>query len=584
MSPAAWFVAAIVLGAGALGVSGRADIDVIGALVWLALAVGRVLPIPSLLAGFGSEAVVLVASMMAVAEALRRVGATERLGTWLIARIRGDGRHAPAERRARLALTLAGATLAALLESTAGTISLLPIIASLGKRGESRPQRLYLVGALGAMAGGTLTLIGTSGNLVAQGVLARLHQPGFGFFELARLGLPIVVVAALYGYLLAGRLLPRARGVALDQAISALRAYVTEVRVTPDSRWAGRTLREAALRQTEGVDVLAIVRQGRRQTDPGPDERLLAGDILVVTGGAEAVAELAAVPETPEITPTAEGLIPPGSPWVGATLASLRARAAGVRVLGIWRHGQTLTGRLANIRLAAGDVLLARGDRDALGQLQGYGHVAWLNPVEGGGRVPRRRLLGALGVLAAFFVAAASGRVDLALASFAAAVALVLSGSLDAAGGYAAIQWKVLILLAGVIPLGQAISRTGLAAALAGLLLRLSHLWGPAAALAALCVLTALLTQALSNLATAAVMTPVAVQLAAGAGLSVKACVAAILVAALCTPLTALASKPAILVQDAGGYRTADYLRVGLPFSCACLAVAVALAPLLWPR
>ena len=580
VTPAGWFVCAIIAGAAYLGASGRADVDVIGALIWLALAFGRVLPLPTLLAGFGTDAVLLVASMMAVAEAFRQVGAAEHLGRWLV---RHTGTR---EARARVVVAMTGSLLAALVESTAATVGLLPLVARLGRAGHHRPQRLYLLAALGTMAGGMLTLVGTSGNVVAQGVLASLGQPTFGYLELGRLGVFIVALAALYALTVAGRLLPRPSGVALDEAIAALRSYAAEIPIPPGSPLAGHTLRESALRAERGVDVLAVVRGGARLPDPGPDQLLQAGDTLVVIGPAEAVAGLHNAPDDAALGSTVEGLIPPDSPWVGRTLAHLRLRGAGLRVLGIWRHGQTLRGALADQSLRAGDVLLARGERAALAGLQSAGNIAWLNPVDSpdhAGRTGARRIVIAMAVLAAFIGAAATGRVDLGLAGFGAAVALVIGGCLDARQGYAAIQWKVLVLLAGVIPLGDAMSRTGVAALIARGLLVLAHHWGTTAALAGLCVAASLLTQVLSNVATAAVMTPVAVQLAQGSSLAVKACVAAVLVSVLCTPLTPMASKPTILVQEAGGYRPADYLRLGLPFSLCCLAVAVLVAPLLWP-
>ena len=575
-------MAGVVAVAAALGVTGRADVDVLGALIWLALAFGGVLPLPALLAGFGSEAVLLVAAMMAVAEGLRRAGATQRLGRWLLALAGAD------ERRAGLVFSLAGAALAALLETTAATVALVPLIARLGARGPLRPQRLYLLAAMGAMAGGVVTLVGTSGNLVANGVLGALGLQGFSFLGLAAVGLPLAAVAALYAATAAPWLLPRPSGVGLERAIEAFRAYVTEVRVEPGSRCVGLPLQEAGLARDLGLDVLAIVRPPQRIVDPGPQERLRAGDVLVAAGGATDVAGLAAAGGSAGLEPVLEGLIPPGSPWAGATLAGLRARASGVRVLGIWRHGRTLTGRLGNVALLPGDVLLARGDRSVLAELQASGHVAWLNPVEGGGEDAGRgraglRLWVTLGILAAFVATAASGRLDLSVAAFAAAAALVLGGCLTPAQGYAAIQWKLLVLLAGVIPLGEAISSSGLAGSLA---LALHHLQplGPRAALAGLGIAALLLTQVLSNVPATAVLTPVAVRLAADSGLSAKACVAAVLVCVLCTPLTALASKPTILIREAGGYRNSDYLRFGLPFALAALALAVLVPPLAWPR
>jgi di/tricarboxylate transporter len=589
VSGAEWYVCGVIAMAAALGASGRADVDVVGALIWLALAFGRILPMPTLLAGFGSDAVLLVGSMMAVAEALRRVGAADAVTRWIL------GRSAGAERGARVALVAAGSVFSALLETTAATVGLLPTVARLGRGGGQRPQRLYLIAAIGTMAGGVLTVVGTSGNVVANGVLAALGQTPFAYLGPGRLGIFVVAFALLYAATVAGRLLPPARGVALDEAILALRSYVTEVRLAPDSPWVGQSLREAGLRARVGVDVLSISRGGGRQVDPGPDQVLRAGDVLLVAGPAEAVAGLAAADgaaavaaeELQAATPTAEGLVPPGSAWVGATLASLRARGTGMRVLGIWRHGQTLTGRLADVRLRAGDVLLARGERSVLSIMQAAGHVAWLNPVSGAddrrGPAARRRLWTAVFVLVGFVAAAATGRLDLGLLGFAAAAAMIVTGCLDAAAGYSAVQWKVLVLLAGVIPLGQAMSHTGLAASMAHGLLFLGRHFGAEAALAGLCVATALVTQVLSNVATAAVMTPVAVHLAQGAGLTVHACVAGVLVAALCTPLTGMASKPTILVQEAGGYGTMDYLRLGLPFAVASLALAVLLAPRLWP-
>lgn len=558
----------------------RADIDMVGAGIWLALAFGRVLPVRDLLGGFGSEAVILVGAMMAVAEGLRRSGVTRRVGRWLL-QVAGHS-----ERRAGIVFLLAGAVFAAVLETTAATVALLPMIARLGSRSPLKPQRLYLLGALGAMAGGVLTLIGTSGNLVANGVLATLHQRGFGFLELAGLGLPLVVLATAYTVGLAKWVLPHPSGLALEEAIEAFRAYATEVRVNDDSPWVGRTLREAGPRLV-GLDVLVVIRGGRRIEDPGPETRLHAGDVLIVSGHATDVAGLTALGEAPEMLPTAEGLIPPDSSWVGSTLAGLRARATGLRVLGIWRHGRTLAGPLGNTRLMAGDVLLARGDRQALGLLQSSGHVAWLNPVDAVGLDPGagfdRRGLFAVGVLVAFVAAAASGALDLALAAFTAAVALVVGRCLEPAQGYAAVQWKVLVLLAGVIPLGQAISQTGLAEVLAAGLGQLARFGGAHAALAGLCLAATLLTQVLSNVPATAVLTPVAVQMATNTGLSPKACVAAVLACVLCTPLTGMASKPTILVREAGGYRLGDYLRFGAPFAVLAVAAAVILPPLLWP-
>ena len=178
---------------------------------------------------------------------------------------------------------------------------------------------------------------------------------------------------------------------------------------------------------------------------------------------------------------------------------------------------------------------------------------------------------------------AVTGGADIAVAAVAAAAGLVLGGCLRPEEAYGVIRWKVLVLLAGVIPLGAAIGTTGLAGDFTQVLLHVAAAVGWRGGLAALGIATALLTQAHSNVAATAVMTPVAIRLASGIGLPAKACVAVVLGAAICTPLSTLASKPTILVRGAGGYRTADYIRLGPPFAIAALALAVVAAPALWP-
>jgi sodium-dependent dicarboxylate transporter 2/3/5 len=387
----AWYVLAIVAGAALLGGSGLADVDAVGIFIWLALAIGGVLPLQSLLAGFGSEAVVLVGAMMVVAEGWRRVGALRRFGVLLLWGSSGGEGHA------RLSLAWAGAIMAALLKSTAATVGVLPVVARVAARRALRPSRLYLIAALGVMAGGLLTLIGTSGNLVANSVLAGAGQRGFGFLELAPLGVGLALILTVYAATLAGRL------------------------------------------------ALALM------------------------------------------------------------------------------------------------------------------------------------------VAAAFFAAALAGAADIAVAAVAAAGVLVLGRCLTAEDAYGAIRWKVLILLAGAVPLGVAIGTSGLGTAVAGLLPDVGSAVGWRAALAALVLATTLLAQVLSNVPATAVMTSVAIHLAAGIGLPTQACVAVVRVAALCTPLTPLASKPAVLVREAGGYRASDYLRPGAPFAAAAIAFAVLAAPALWP-
>lgn len=584
MSPALWLVLGIVV-LGVLNLSGRLPVEVAGLAVLVALVALGVIPTDRALLGFGNDSVWLVVGMMIVAEGIRRSGLMARVAD-LLARFAGNSAS-----RLRLGVVLLGTISGGLLESTAAVVGTLPVVSTAARRLKLPPNGFYVVLALGAMAGGLTTLIGTSGNVVADAALIGLGRPGLGFFTLLPLGLTFFIIAAVY-VLVMGRGLDKLGG---DDPMN-LKAYTGEVVVPESSPLVGQRLADARVFRRVGVTVLQVFRRGQRPFAPGPDDRLAAGDrLLVVAPAPEHVRwrEIGGlVPGTAEEAASltqsleqgaAEVMIPPGSPWVGHTPVHLRLRQEGIYLLALWRPGEVARRRLVITTLRAGDLLLLQAEPAVLDRLQRSQTVVRAvsdEPVV----VPSSRPVRALLPLALFLALAVSGSFNLGVDALAAAALMLILNVLSPSDAYAAVEWRVPILLGAVLPMAAAVSTTGVAADVSRIIVGLTA-GHPIATVIAVYLLAALLTQVLSNIAVAALMTPPVV--AVGTALhftitGVDGLVATMLAALMMTPMSGTANKPALLVMARGSFRHRDYVRVGMIPSVAGAVAAVVVVMAVW--
>lgn len=565
---------------GVANLTERLAIEVAALLGLLILVALRVIPESQALTGFSNDAVWLVVGMMVVAAGIRKSGLMARLADLLTRGAQGSAR------RLKVGLTLAGALTGALLESTGAVTALIPVVATTVRRLRRPAQNFYVTLALGAMAGGLMTLIGTSGNIVANAALIRLGQRPLGFFELLPLGLGFLAVALVYA--VAARPSPAANG---PGRFLDVRQYVGEVHIPATSPLVSQQLADISLFRHYGVDVVEVERQGRRLA-AGPTTRLEADDRLLVSapaaehlrwsemGGLEPVGQDLLAADTELLAQQAgEIMLPPGSPWLGRSPQDLHLRQQGVQLLAIWRQGAPVRGRLASTRFRAGDLLLVTGLPDTLGRLEATEVVV---PI--GDRqslpAPARQAWKALAPLALFLFLAISGIANLGVAALAGAALALSSGVLTPQEAYAAVEWRVAILLGAVLPVAATVSTTGIAGRVA---VFLAHGVGqnPPLTVIAIFLLGALMTQVVSNIATAALLTPVAVQVAHAAGMPVHALVVTLLAALMMTPVTGAANKPALLVMSQG-LRQRDYWTWGLVPSLAGAAVTVLLVLAIW--
>jgi di/tricarboxylate transporter len=558
--------------------------ELTAALLLLGLWVAGLLPDDELFAGFGSDVVLFLGSLFVVSAALVRTGALEQLESLL-------GRRA--ERQPRAALTLlvvATAVMSSVLSNTATVAAMLPVVAGLARRLRLAPSRLYMPVAFASILGGTLTLIGTSTNIVVAGAMPRYGQRAWGFLELAPAALPAVAAGVLYLLTVGRRLLPD-RGSELSE-LYRLREYVTEVMVPPGSPWTGQTLRELRAGADLEISVLGRIVPDTVAAMP-PDRPLQQGDRLLVKASQQAllriksrrelelVADLKSDAPAGRALPVHEVVLPHGSRLSGRTLRELAfGTRYNVMVLALFRRGEPLLDRVSSVSLRDGDVLLLQGDLAPLTELLRGGHLILLEeaPVPTGGS----RMWVAVAVFAGMIVAGAAGAVPFSVAAVVAAVVLLLARCLTVRQAYESIDWGVLVLVACLLGLATAMETSGAGVYFASLLSGAVADLGPLAVLAGFYLLTVALTQPMSNQAAALVVLPLAMLTAARLGLDARPFAATVTLAGSCSFIAPL-EPAALLVYGPGRYRFRDYFRVGLPLTLLVFVINLVMVPRIWP-
>jgi di/tricarboxylate transporter len=592
----------VILGAAvALLLSDRVRADLVALLVVLALGATGVLTSQETFSGFSRSAVITLFAIFILAEGLERTGVTERVGRLLV-RLAGTG-----ERRLVLAVMSAGAVLSLLMNNIAAAAVLLPAASGAARRSGVKASRLLMPLAFATLLGGMATLLTTS-NIVVSSLLSDRGLRGFGLLAFAPLGVPLAVVGIAYVTLWGRRLLPElSPGEALAAvhrkeddlaAVYHLGETVFRAGVPAGSALVGRTLAASGVRNDFGLDVLAVERGGRLLLAPAPETVLAPDDILMLSGRPEQ-APLASARDL-EILPgralrherdlqsatvvIAEAVLAPRSDLLGRTLPEAHFRERyGMTVLALWRAGRPISTGLAELPLQFGDGLLLQGPRDRLPVLRAEPDLILLDKGEEEVAPARGKSGLAVAILGATLVLAAWGRLPIAEVMLGGALALVICRVLSMDQAYQAIDWKSIFLVAGMLPLGIAMNKTGAAALLTDGLVHALGPLGPRVLLAGLVVATVLLAQAIHSAAVAAVVAPIAIEAGQRIGADPRAFAMAVALASSMAFLTPLGHPVNVLVMGPGGYRFRDYLKVGLPLTVLLIVMIVAFLPVVWP-
>lgn len=591
ISPAAATLAVTALVI-ALFLWNRLAVEVVGLIAMALLIVGGLVSVPEGLSGFANEATVTVALMLVLSAGLLRTGTVDVIGRWL-ARVAG-----PSEGRQLAAMVLLVVPVSALLNNTAVVAILLPTVLGLARRTGTAPSRLLMPLSFAGQMGGTLTLIGTSTNLLVAGLLLDLGLARIRLFDVTPPALALAAVGVAY-LLTAGRWLTPVRRAEEDLLLHyELREYLSSLVVEPGSRLAGRTLAESRFADDHGLQVVAVERDGTRLPHPSGHTVVLEGDLLLVQGKIPDIAQIQDVEglRIPGAGPgadltaaalaeqgLAEVMLPPRSPLAGRTLRALRFRERfGMSALALQRHGRAIRDKLGRIPLEAGDVLLVQGSAEDMRRLHRGSELMLLAPVELPAR--RRARMGiAVAIMAGVVLLPALGITTILVSALLGTLAMVFTGCVTPQEAYREMDWSVLVLLGSILPLGIAMQKSGAAEILAGGVIAATEPLGPRGVLAAFFLLTALLTAVVSNAAAAVVLTPLAAATAAGLGVSPLPFVIAVMFAASNSYLTPIGYQTNVFIYGPGGYRFSDFARVGAPLTLLTLAAATWVIPIFFP-
>jgi di/tricarboxylate transporter len=598
MSPVA-IVLILLLIAVVLFATERIPIDIVTLLLVVALVTTGTLTAAEAFAGFGNDIVITISGLFILTGGLVKTGVIDVVGRRLH-RIAGGN-----EFRLTVLIMVTAAACAAVMKNTTTTAMFVPVVLGMATRARVAPSKLMMPLAFGAILGGTCTLIGTSTNLAVAGALPR-YQPlapnynlqPFTMFELTPVGIAIVAVGMLYMLLIGLRLLPRRGGEESLTDQYHIREYMSEVLVLPDSPLVGRTLAEANLGDELDLTVIGIIRGTQGRIAPSSGQKIEAEDLLLVQGRVEDILRVKTeagieikadfklsdrVLEGEDVE-LFEATVLRGSDFIGRTLKGLKFRQRyQLTVLAINRHGVALLSKISTLPLRFGDVLLVQGRREHIERLAQDGQILLLEDVsERRGRVGKRRwALLAFGVFLLLSITH-PWNLPLSVAVLVGVLILLASGAVRTGEIYDMIEWRLIVLIAGMISFGVAMEKTHADQYLADLIVKATGGFGPVAVLAGFFIMTVAITQPMSNQAAALVMLPIAVKTALALGLNPRTFAVTVTYAASCSFVTPL--EPAcVLIFTPGRYRFFDFVKVGTILTIAVFAIVILLVPVFWP-
>ena len=585
------FVLGLTLAALVLFALDRIRVDQVALAVPVVLLLTGILTPAEAVSGLSSRATVTVGSMLVLGLGLRKTGLVSAIGAW--------ARTAPlGGKYARMfALCLICAFLSPFLMTTAVVLVFLPVFVALAEQAEEPASRYLMPLSFVSILGGTVTLMGTTTNLVVHGEAVRRGFDDLHMFSITPLGLICLAVGLLYLFTVGRVLLPRRLRAPDLSAKYDVRRFITELHVPKDSPANGRSLSQLGWGERYGVTVLDIERDEDEITAPHGDRHIRTGDILYVQGPAESLLELARRQrlQTPregeehELDLTAgrgrlvEILVAPGSSLVGRTLRDASfAQRYNATVVAVRQHGVTVQDRLAEISLRVGDLLLVHGTANTLQHLAEVPEFVPLAEVKTQpGNRPQAGVAAA--IMAGVVLSASFGVLDIMTAALAGVILMVFTRCVHIEEIYGEVEWMVIFVLAGLIPLGLALETTGAAELIAGWVVTLSSPLGEIGLIAAFYLLTAVMTAVVSNAATAVMLTPVAIFAATQGGVNPYALLIAVMFGASASFVTPFGYQTNVMIYGPGGYRFMDFVKVGGLLNLILLVTATLFIPLFWP-
>ena len=544
---------------------------------------------------FGNSAPLTIAGMFIVSAALERTGAIDLITGYLRKLVKLPYRGF------MFIMILGVAGVSAFVNNTPVVIVLMPVILSLSREMGVASSKLLIPLSYASIFGGTCTLLGTSTNLLASGILLDAGHSPIGMFELASVGLPILAFGSIYLVLFGNKLLPHRETLTSILSDEERKEFITEAFIRAGSDLHGKTAKEGELLK-HGIRLLEIVRHGIAVPGDPRDHQLQYGDRLVLACRPSGVAEAHSMKGITIQTELAEGLetivtdegalvegvVAPHASIAGSTLGEINFRQRfRMVVVAVHRKGTNQRERLSNLRLQAGDTLLMMGSTASIDSLANSDEIIILDRPRVPARSLRIKMPIAIATTIGIVTMATLNLVPIVSAVCLGVAIILLTGCMKAKDAYASVEWSILIIIFGMLALGQAMDSSGASLLIAENMTGLVGQFAPAhlqnvIMLALIYVITSTFTEFLSNNAAVALMIPIALGIAVTLGVDPRPFVVASCIAASASFATPIGYQTNTYVYGVGGYRFFDFTKVGLPLNIICFVVTVTVVPIFW--
>lgn len=582
-----WAVVTVILGSLILLITTHYSVDMIllAGLAFL-LVFGIITP-EAALAGFSNEGMLTVAALYVVASGLKETGAIQ----YITQKVMGDTKTV---RTAQTRIMLPVMVMSAFLNNTPIVASFIPALEDWSKKTRIPISKILIPLSYAAILGGTCTLIGTSTNLILNGLLIEEgNTRALGLFEPAWIGIPCAIAGFIYLFLFGDRLLP-SRGEAFE-SFKNTREYTIEMMIPKGSQLARQTVQSAGLRQLPGLYLVEIYRDEDIIPAVGPNQKLREGDRLIFAGIVDSIVDLQNIPGLIPATNQVfkldapknnrkliEAVVSTSNPIKGRSIkeGKFRDRYNAV-VIAVSRSGERLKEKIGDIVLKTGDTLLLEAHQSFQRRYRNSNDFYLISPIEGGAPIKYEKSGVALTILLGMVLAAGTGLLSMLQAAFLAGGLMIITRAIRYSASIESVDWRVLIAISSSLGIGGALSSTGVAPLLAAQMLSFASS-NPIIALVITYFITWILTELITNNAAAVLVFPIAFSIAQSLGVDFIPFAIVIIMAASASFSTPVGYQTNLMIYGPGGYRYTDYIKIGLPLNLIVALITISLVPLIW--